>query len=285
MTPEVHSDIACALGEGPLWHPLREQLFWFDILGHRMHCDNGEIWQFNEHVSAAGWIDRDTLLIASENSLLTFNLVTGDADDLCPLEDDDPNTRSNDGRTDPWGGFWIGTMRKDARNHGGAIYRYYKGALEQLYAPVSITNGIAFAPDRSCAYWADTASSKVFRVLLDDDGWPRAAPNLFLDMAEHGLNPDGSIVAADGSYLNAQWGASRVSRYTPDGSFMEAIRLPTSHVTCPALGGPDLSTLFVTSAQEGLTRDQLEAEPKAGQTFRVDVTGHIKGLPEYQVKL
>ena len=283
MTARIHDDHACHLGEGPLWHPERNQLFWFDINGKRLHCDDNSTWQFDRHVSAAGWIDRNHLLIASEAELFKFNLETNAYDEICALEDDDPDTRSNDGRADPWGGFWIGTMRKDNPVNGGAIYRYYKGQLEELYAPLSIPNGIAFAPDKSCAYWADTRPAKIFRVALDKDGWPKAAPELFLNLAEQGLNPDGAIVAADGSYLNAQWGAGRVARYDPDGAFIEAFDVPTSHTTCPAFGGSDMTTLFVTTAQQGLPPKQLAQQRDAGKTFAIDT--EIKGLAEYQVKL
>ncbi len=283
MTAKPVDDRTCALGEGPLWHPERKQLYWFDIVGKRLHRDDGKEWQFDQHVSAAGWVDRDHLLIADQTSLFKFNTETAAQTSICALEDDDPDTRSNDGRADPWGGFWIGTMRLDGRSAGGAIYRYYKGELRQLFAPLSITNAIAFAPDKSCAYWGDTGPQKVFRVALDKDGWPAAPPTIFLDLAADDLNPDGAIVAADGSFLNAQWGASRVARYTADGAFIEAFDLPTSHVTCPALGGQDLRTLYATSATQGLTEEQLAHQPHAGKTFKIET--NIEGLPEYQVIL
>ena len=280
---DIYDSNACQLGEGPLWHPERGQLFWFDIIGKRLHCNDNLMWQFDEHVSAAGWVDSNHLLIASETALIKFNIETGAQHEICALEQDDPNTRSNDGRADPWGGFWIGTMRKDGGVAGGAIYRFYQGELRQLFAPLSITNAITFAPDKGYAYWGDTAAGKVFKVALDKDGWPAAPPTVFLDMKEHGLNPDGAIVAADGSYLNAQWGASRVARYDQHGAFLEAFSFPTSHITCPAFGGPNLNLLIATSARQGLDATQLEAEPLAGQTFSIQT--NIKGLPEYQVLL
>jgi sugar lactone lactonase YvrE len=283
MRARVHAPHRCQLGEGPLWHPERGQLFWFDILGKQLHCDDGRSWRFEHHVSAAGWVSRDALLIASEVALFRFDIETGAQAHICALEADNQITRSNDGRADPWGGFWIGTMGKAAEPDAGAIYRYYKGTLRQLFAPVTISNAIAFAPDRSCAYWADTALGTVFRVTLDPEGWPAGAPETYLDLGQEGLNPDGAIVLADGSYLNAQWGAARVARYGADGTFLEAFALPTPHVTCPAMGGPDLTTLFATSAQQGLSAAQLAQDVHAGQTFATQTT--LKGLPEYQVIL
>ncbi len=120
------------MGEGPLWHPVRKQLFWFDIVGKRLLTrEDGKpmAWDFDEMVSAAGWIDSDRLLIASETKLFAFNLADGSHVDVVPLEADLPHKRCNDGRADPWGGFWIGTMAKGEPEPVGAFYRYYKGEL------------------------------------------------------------------------------------------------------------------------------------------------------------
>jgi sugar lactone lactonase YvrE len=103
----------CGLGEGALWHPRRGQLFWFDILGKRMLTqtpDGPQDWTFAEMVSAAGWLDHDNLLIASETALFRFDLTTGQRHNVVALEANNPATRSNDGRADRQGGFWIGTM-------------------------------------------------------------------------------------------------------------------------------------------------------------------------------
>ncbi|MEM6729608.1 MAG: SMP-30/gluconolactonase/LRE family protein, partial [Pseudomonadota bacterium] len=152
---EIFDDHPCILGEGPLWHPGRGELFWFDILGKSLRS-KARVWDFEECVSAAGWIDDDTLLMASASSLSKFDIPTGAREILMPLEADNPATRSNDGRADPWGGFWIGTMGMQLEEDAGAIYRYYRGEVRTLYAPITIPNAICFAPDRSCAYWTDT---------------------------------------------------------------------------------------------------------------------------------
>lgn len=283
MTATLHDKRPCNLGEGALWHPVRQQFFWCDINAMQILCDDGRAWQFDEHVSALGWVDHDTFLVATETALIKFNIETEVRSTLCALEADDPTTRSNDGRADPWGGFWIGTMRKENPDGGGAIYRYYHGELRRLFAPLSIANAICFTPDKSAAYWGDTVPAKVFKVALDKDGWPRAAPTVFLDLKAEGLNPDGAIVAADGSFLNAQWGAGRVAKYSPAGTLLESFPLPTSHTTCPALGGPDMSTLFVTTAREHMDAAQLAAEPLAGQTFAIQT--NLRGVAEHQVIL
>ncbi|MDU8942857.1 SMP-30/gluconolactonase/LRE family protein [Ovoidimarina sediminis] len=284
---EIFDDTACKLGEGPLWHPGREQLFWFDIRGMRLHSRTGdgpELWQFGEHVSAAGWIDRDTLLIASETKLFTFNLATGASDTIAPLEADIPATRSNDGRADPWGGFWIGTMAKTGDEGIGAIYRYYRGEVRPLFTGLFIPNAISFDRNRGCAYFADTSLKTVWRQRLDDGtGWPVGDAEIFLDFKAEGLLPDGAVVASDGTFWNAQWGSGRVAAYDPEGRFLKAYAVGGENSSCPAFGGPDLTDLYCTTAHQGLSREAREANPENGMTFVIKGAG--QGLPEPRVIL
>lgn len=283
MTQTV-GDHAAFLGEGPLWHPTLKKLFWFDIIGKKLFCDDGTEWSFDEHVSAAGWLSDTELLIASESQLMRFSLETGAQNQICALEADDPTTRSNDGRADPWGGFWIGTMSKTAEKDRGAIYRYFDGELRQLFAPITIPNAICFAPDKSCAYFTDTVHKRILRApLRARDGWPEGAPRTFLDFTQSAENPDGAITCADASVLVALWGASCVARFAPDGTELGRFHFPTAHTSCPALGGEHFSTLYVTTAQEHMSEAELADQPLAGRTFALDT--ELKGLPEPQVKL
>ncbi|WP_375173221.1 SMP-30/gluconolactonase/LRE family protein [Pseudooceanicola sp.] len=265
----VFDDRICHLGEGPLWHPERNQFFWFDIMGRRLlsRTEDGPLeWDMGEHASAAGWIDRDTLLIATETGLFRFDLTTGGKDKVADLEPDQPLTRSNDGRADPFGGFWIGTMGKAAEPRAGAIYRFFEGRIEKLFDQISIPNAICFAPDGQRAYYADTPRQRVWQVALDDKGWLAGEPEVFLDLRDEGLNPDGAVTDAEGGVWVAQWGASRVARYLPDGRYDRAIDLPARQTSCPCFGGPDLDQLYVTSATENMP----DPGPADGQTFVVD---------------
>ena len=277
----IYDHRQCLLGEGPIWHPERQQLFWFDILNNKLLSRSGDeefSWQFLEHVSAAGWISEHALMIASESKLFLFDLETGAEQLLCPLEADNEVTRSNDGRADPYGGFWIGTMGKRVEAGAGSIYRYFRGELRQLYSGLTITNSICFSPDGETAYFTDTATGIIQKIALDPYGWPAGEPTVFADLRTSGLNPDGSVVDADGYLWNAQWGAHRVARYAPDGSFVEAIEFPAKQVSCPAFGGEGLQTLFATTATEGgLTGDS------DGKTFAAETS--TMGQAEHRVRL
>ncbi|MEM9631596.1 MAG: SMP-30/gluconolactonase/LRE family protein [Pseudomonadota bacterium] len=276
----VFDDRRCTLGEGPMWHPERQQLFWFDILNKQlMTRENGtpKFWQFDECVSAAGWVNRNELMIASASKLFLFDLATETSTKLCDFEADNKVTRSNDGRADPKGGFWIGTMGYNAEPGAGSIYRFYKGELHKLFGDITISNAICFAPDGRTAYFADTATQKIRKVALDDDGWPVGTPGDFADLTMDDHNPDGAVVDSEGYLWNAQWGANRVARYAPDGSFVEEIPLPASQISCPAFGGADMRTLFATSAAEGLNGEE------EGKTYFAQT--NVLGQAEHRVIL
>lgn len=273
----VFDHTQCALGEGPLWHPERQSLFWFDVVNKRLYGE-GRMHQFHVHVSAAGWVDHDTLLIASEVELFSYNLETGAQTHVAPLEADDPVTRSNDGRADPFGGFWIGTMGKEMERSAGAIYRYYRGAVETLFKDITVSNAICFSPDKTFAHYTDTPTRRIMRVALDAEGWPKGAPEIFINTSEEKLHPDGAVIDSEGCLWVAQWGASRVARYDPQGVFMGAVSFPAIQTSCPAFGGPDLSTLFVTSAAVDLGPEAGQSE---GKTFSVHT--QTRGQREHRV--
>jgi sugar lactone lactonase YvrE len=280
----IFDDRPCELGEGPLWHPLLRQLFWFDILNKRLltRTDDGQQeWVFGEMISSAGWISREELLIASESALFRYNLIDGSRTDLCALEADRPGTRSNDGRADPQGGFWIGTMGKRTEPGEGAIWRYYKGELRRLFAGITIPNSIAFVPGGRVAQFSDTKRGRVMRVTLDAAGWPNADPELFLDLSVEGRNPDGAAIDADGVLWLAEWGASRVAAYSPDGRFLRAVPFDAPHTSCPAFGGPDMTTLFCTTALEHMDAAARAAHPRSGMTFAA--RGIARGQSEHRV--
>ncbi len=278
----------CTLGEGPLWHPLRKELFWFDIPIGRLFSSNalGEHirhWDFGEPASAAGWIDENSLLVATASGLQNFDIESGHWEAVAPLEDENNDTRSNDGRTGPDGSFWVGTMSQAMVSHAGAYYRYANGIVHQLFDKVSIPNATCFSPDGKTAYLADTRTQVIWRWKLNVDGTPIGHREVHINLHEADLNPDGAVCDAEGYLWNAQWGASRIARYAPDGSLDRIIELPVSQPTCPAFGGDDLKTLYITSAKEGLPPKQLEKQPNAGKILVLHVD--VPGITEHQIRL
>ncbi|OCX64503.1 hypothetical protein BFP70_10690 [Thioclava sp. SK-1] len=282
MTPLDHKP--CALGEGALWHPGLKRLFWFDITGQRLLSHDPATGMnrdqpLPEMFSAAGWVDDDTMVLASQSALWRYRIDSHALHRLLDLEADNTLTRSNDGRADPHGGFWIGTMGRRAQPGAGAIYRYWRGTLRSVVQGITIPNAICFSPDGTTAYYADTPQQKIFAVGLNAQGWPDGPERVFADLAAHGLNPDGAITDALGRLHVACWGDGAVHVLSPDGAFIARHPVPVPHVTCPAFGGAQLDVLFCTSATEGMSAQALNDAPLAGTTFALHGSGAGRAEP------
>ena len=278
QTAELILDSKCQLGEGPIWHPGRQQLFFFDINEQTLFAihANGEIadqWLFNETVAAAAIADDETLVLFSEFGLKGFQLATGGLARLTSIEADNPRTRSNDSRVHPSGAFWLGTMdNTEAEEAIGALYHYRKGVVTQLKSGVRVPNATCFSPDGRTAYWTDTPTKQILKVETDPQtGMPVGEWSLFADVSDGRGFPDGAVVDSEGFLWNAKWGGGCVVRHAPDGSIDRVIDVPVSQVTCPAFGGPELKTLFITTAAKNLSAEQIAAEKVAGGLFTIEV--------------
>jgi sugar lactone lactonase YvrE len=286
MRVTVHDTTRCLLGEGPLWHPGRKEFFWCDILSRRVLSRAGGAlrdWSFDRFVSCLGWVDDERVVVATETDLTLLTLEDGTTESLCALEADNPRNRSNDGRADPAGGFWVSTMGIGKEKGAGAIYRYYRGELTEIRGGLSIPNAICFTPDGRHAHFADTPTQVVMRWEIDAEGWPVGEPERFVDETADGHRPDGAVVDAGGRLWVSHWGSSRVAVYDAAGRFERQVTLPATQVTCPAFGGDELSTLYCTSAAVGLPEDELTYAPAHGLTFAV--TGAGTGQAEHRVVL
>lgn len=283
----VFSNKKCQLGEGPLWHPLRAELLWFDITNNILHAQNADqhrLYNFDQNVSAAAWVDETSVLISGESDLKILSLESGEQTSLINVDADNHITRSNDGRADRQHGFWVSTMGKNAEQDAGAIYRFYKGELRCLHKNITIPNAICFSPNGDTAYFADSMKKCVFKQRLDvQTGWPIAEAEIFIDFTPMDKTPDGAVADALGNIWIAFWGEARVEGFSSDGKSKGKMSFPTPHTTCPAFGGDDMSTLFVTTAMQGLDDAALSKDVNAGKTF--SSATNIIGIAEPNVVL
>jgi sugar lactone lactonase YvrE len=289
LRAELLFDSKCILGEGPIWHPARQQLFFFDIIEQALFAvtPDGELadeWMFNETATAAALLDDDTLVLATDTGLKSFDLKSGGMNRVCEIEADREDTRSNDARVHPSGAFWVGTMHKsDDEKPAGAIYHYRHGQLTTIKSGLRIPNAICFSPDGRTAYHTDTPTEAILRCDVDTEtGLPTSDWGLFADTTDLPGHPDGAVVDSEGFLWSARWGGSCVIRFAPNGSVERTVEVPASQVTCPAFGGEDRKTLFITTARQGLTDQQKADEPAAGGLFSVtvDVAGQAEPVIE-----
>jgi sugar lactone lactonase YvrE len=286
-TAELFIDSRCELGEGPFWHPLQERLFWFDILNKTLFSATAggimvDRFTFDATVSAAAVIDTDSLAIASAEGIYRLQISSDTRELMTPLEPASTTTRSNDGRVNPSGGFWIGTMALDDpyRNAAGSLYQVRGGKVTKLLPNIHIPNATCFSPDGRTGYFTDGVTGTIMQVSIDTEtGLPAGEWREFVKV---GLpsEPDGAVVDSEGFLWNAEWNGSRVVRYAPNGKIDRVVKVPVSRPTCPAFGGKDLKTMFITSARAWLSADELASQPTAGGVFAIelDVPGQAETL-------
>ena len=263
----------CQLGEGATWSEARGALLWTDIQGKRMWSfepasGRSQSWALPARLgSFALTRDANRLFAAFEHHIAWLDLTTGDSQVLARFEDG-LTTRANDGRCDRAGNFIFGTLDEVRRGApAGRWYRYSAGGeLRPLdLPPLYIPNGLAFSPDGGRIYFADSTERAVHCADYDAATGGLHHVRMFVQLDEG--EPDGATVDAEGHYWSAQWGAGRLQRYAPSGELSGQVLLEASQPSCPAFGGPDLATLFTTTASQGLDAQALAAQPNAGRVF------------------
>ncbi|GLQ88007.1 SMP-30/gluconolactonase/LRE family protein [Dyella flagellata] len=274
------------LGEGVTWCARSQSLYWTDIHASvlwRYRPANGSThqWPMPERLASFALCDEDGwLLLGLASGLAFFHLESSELIRLAAVETGLP-TRLNDGACDRQGRFVFGTLHEpvgsEARRAAGAFYRLHKDlTLEQLpLGPVAISNSIAFSPDGATMYYCDSFTRIVNCCSYGDNA---TAPRVHIDLSQAQGEPDGSAVDSEGGLWNAQWGANRVVRYTPDGREDLVITLAASQPTRVAFGGERLNMLYITSARDGLSAEALAKEPQAGGLFAIEVP--FTGMPE-----
>ncbi len=203
---ELFIDSRCELGEGPFWHPLQERLFWFDILNKTLFSATAggimaDRFTFDATVSAAGVIDADNLAIAAIQGIYKLQISTDTREIITPLDPENTTTRTNDGRVNQAGGFWIGTMglKSPGSIAAGALYQVRAGAVNKLLPDQYIPNSTCFSPDGKTAYYADTVSGIIRKVAIDPQtGLPNGSWQTFVDKGVIAGDPDGAVVDTEG---------------------------------------------------------------------------------------
>jgi len=277
------------LGESPTWWPEQGALYWSDIPGMKLHrwlpaSAQHDEWAFETEVGSFAPLANGMLLLALRSGIVRFDPASGRREPLAEAPYDTVSERFNDGKADPQGRFWVGTICTPREPAIAALYRWAGGSLERMVGAISVSNGLAWSPDGRTMYWSDTHSHCIFAFDFDPAAGSLSRQRVFArfpdkiagqDLAGYGGRPDGAAVDAEGCYWVAMFEGQRVLRFAPDGSLLREIPLPTRCPTMPCFGGADLRTLFITTAREGRPEAELAAQPLAGcvLTMRVDVPG------------
>ena len=276
------------LGEGVIYDERLDCLWWTDISSaviyrYGLARKSIETWPMPEPVGCLALTgDPQILLLAMASGFARYELGSERLTRLANPERSLPGNRFNDGRVDRQGRFWAGTMveapEKNATGQLGSLYRLSaSGRAEAVFGDIRISNGLCWSPDSSLMYHADSPTGQITAYDFDPVTGRPSAPRCFV-RTPAGVVPDGATVDAEGYLWSAQWGGSRVVRYSPAGDIDILLELPVSQPTCVALGGPHGDLLFVTSARDGLSPQALKNQPNAGNLFifKVDTKGLIE---------
>lgn len=287
MEPEIVADYANEVGEGPMWHPMENRLYWVDIAGARMYRLDPATRQheqcFEGKVVGGYTIQADgSLLLFMENGAVALWRDGADLDYVIEGMPGEQGMRFNDVVADPAGRVFCGTMNQDSAlaescERTGSLYRLdTDGSVTTVLEGTRIPNGMGFTPDRRQMYYTESMDRAIYLFDYDADSGDISNKRLFVKTpAGHGL-PDGMTVDAEGYVWSARAGGSALFRYTPQGVEERSIPFPARLVSSVTFGGPDLTDIFVTTIG-GDNRSQ--EGPGAGALFHMNLG--IKGLPEF----
>lgn len=288
------------LGESPFWHPEENCLYWVDIPGQRLRrmamsadlaCEQKvENWSLGEEPGCFAPATQGGWVIATRSGVYRAHTWGGPKRLLAAAPYDTAKLRFNDGKCDPAGRFWMGSMFEPRNQDAAVLYALQvDGRLEAKADRATVANGLAWSPDGRTLYWSDTGAhcirawdydlhtqtmsrERVFAQFpLKPKDWAYGSANAQTYLGR----PDGAAVDTEGFYYSAMYEGHRLAKFAPDGRCVAFIETPVQCPTMPCFGGEDLRTLIITTSAHGRSLDELQALPDSGCVFatRVDTPG------------
>lgn len=279
--------LTMSLGECPVWDQRENRLHWIDIHAGRIYSwapgdkDEPRVSQIGEPVGSLA-LSANGLLAATASGLWLLDRHNQKHQCLTsnPEWHEGEGNRFNDGRTDRKGRFWVGTLDRKETASSAALYCWAGSHLELKLSGLAISNGLAFSPDGKWMYHADSPQRQIRRYPFHPQSGELGQGEQWIDLNAFGLPgvPDGAAVDSLGRYWCALYGGAQVACFDPSGLHLFSIDLPCPHPTMVAFGGTDLRTLYVTTARQHLSPEQIEQCPQAGSLFACEVD--VPGLAE-----
>ena len=279
MSPELIADYDCRTGEGPLWHPDEEVLYWLDIPDGELYrydpgADEHELCHEGERVGGFTIQENGDLLLFGEGgSIRTWN--DGIEETLVEEIPEESDSRFNDVIAGPEGRVYCGTM-------SGQLYRLdTDGTLATLIQDAGTPNGLGFTPDRERVYFTDTGADAIWRFDYDRETGLFSEREQFVDTVGSAGKPDGMTVDAEGYVWSARWNGGCVVRHDPSGREVDRVELPACKVSAITFGGPDYETAYITTA--GGEADPTVEGEGAGGLYAADLG--VEGVPEFRSEI
>ncbi len=284
---ELVIDARTKLGEGAFWDERDGVLYWVDIEGRQLRLYDPrtravQIHPTSDRVGTVVPRARGGVVLAVGRGVVTVDEPGGAERALCTFDEEPADSRMNDGKCDPAGRLWVGSISTKGVKEGSALYRVeHDGAYRRMLTGVTVSNGIVWTADERTMYYIDTPTRNVQGFDYDRASGDITNARVAFAIPDGLGSPDGMTIDSEGMLWIAMWGGSAARRFDPQtGEVLDSIELPASNVTSCALGGDDLRDLYITTASVGLTDAQRSAQPAAGRLFRVRVD--VPGVPQHR---
>lgn len=285
MELQVAVKTQAQLGEGPIWNANQQCLYWVDILVHKLHVfdpatGRNRTIDLGQPIGTVVPRASGGVIVALRDGIAHLDLVSEELTFLSEIEKEIKDNRFNDGKCDPAGRFWAGTMEFNGKAGCGTLYCMETDlTITSKVSPVTISNGLVWSSDDSKMYYIDTPTQKVVAYEYDINTGNIQNPTTAIENDSEG-HMDGMAIDAEGMLWIAFFHGSAVRRFDPQtGKLLETIELPATQVTACAFGGKDLDELYITTAAIGLDEQALSQQPLAGSLFRIKTS--VKGMPSY----
>jgi len=277
------------LGECPLWHPRENVLYWIDIDGCAVHRfdparTRHEMWTMPCEPGCIAWCRDGGMLVALRSGLAILDTQSGALDFIAQAPYDPSVQRFNDGRCDAEGRLWVGSIHEPRDRAGATLYCVEKGKIRDTEKAVTTSNGVAFSADNHLLYHADTRGHKINAYAFDLATGALGEGGVLKQFsddktAEYWGRPDGAAVDSEGAYWCAMFEGGRILRLSPSGEVLRIIETPMRCPTMLAFGGPEMRTLYITSARHNRSATELAEYPLSGVVLAYEA--EVAGLPEH----
>ncbi|QMV41300.1 SMP-30/gluconolactonase/LRE family protein [Cohnella cholangitidis] len=283
MNLELILDAQATLGEGPCWDETLNGLWWVDIVEKQLHWFDpatslNTTIQLEQQIGTVTPRNAESVIVALQDGIYELDLRTRRLQCRAKLENERTDNRFNDGKCDPAGRLWVGTLNMGGVKEAGSLYRLNTdGLMEIVKSGVSVSNGLGWSPDCTKMYWIDSPTKEVTEFDYDPTAGIIDRPRSVVRFREgHGV-PDGMTTDEEGMLWIAHWDGGQVSRWNPrTGEMLESISVPAPRVTSCVFGGTDRQDLYITTARIRLDEQALRQYPYSGGLFRLRTS--VKGM-------
>lgn len=283
-------NIKAELGEGAIWNPLENRLWWVDIEKGILHVFNpadgvDKEYPLGSRVGTVVPAESGKALVALEDGLNFFDLETDKLSFITDPESNLPPIRYNDGKCDPAGRLWVGSMGMETPiDFRASLYRLdHDLKINKMLDSITVSNGICWSLDKTKMYYIDTPTMKVRVFDYDNETGNISNEKTAIVIPEGMGGPDGMTIDSEGNLWICLWGGACVGCFDPEtGELIRKIDVPAKNVTSCAFGGKDLKTLFITTASISMSPEDISKYPLAGNLFAIDLD--VKGVPAFFFK-